>query len=70
MSSSAAPAANVVQNTVGSGASQQWQFAVPTETPTNVGEPYADVIRARLRALAVEQPSVAATTGKPGGKGR
>jgi hypothetical protein len=49
---------------------QQWQFAVPTEAPTNVGEPYANVIRARLRALALEQPSVAATTGKPGGKGR
>lgn len=30
---------------------QQWQFAVPTAEPTNVGEPYANVIRVRLRPL-------------------
>jgi hypothetical protein len=42
---------------------QQWQFAVPTAEPTNVGEPYANVIRARLRAVALEQPNVAAATG-------
>lgn len=38
---------------------QQWQFAVPTAAPRNVGEPYADVVRARLLAVAVEQPNVA-----------
>jgi hypothetical protein len=38
---------------------QQWQFAVPTAAPTNVGEPYANVVRARLRPLAMEQANVA-----------
>ena len=32
---------------------QQWQFAVPTARPTNVGEAYANVIRARLRPVLV-----------------
>ena len=32
---------------------QQWQFMVPTAQPTNVGEPYANVSRIPLRAVAV-----------------
>jgi hypothetical protein len=38
---------------------QQWQFAVPTAAPTNVGEPYANVVRARLRPVALPQLNVA-----------
>ncbi len=34
-----------------------WQFAVPTETPTSVGEQYAQLVRAPLQAVAVEQAS-------------
>jgi len=37
---------------------QQWQFAVPTAAPSNVGEPYANVVRARLRPIALPQVSV------------
>jgi len=37
---------------------QQWQFAVPTAEPQNVGEPYANVIRARLRPVAMPQPNI------------
>jgi hypothetical protein len=40
---------------------QQWQFAVPTGQPTNVGEPYANVVRAELRPVAAEQPSTPET---------
>jgi hypothetical protein len=43
---------------------QQWQFAVPTAAPANVGEPYANVIRAELRPIAAEQPSAPAPKGK------
>lgn len=32
---------------------QQWQFMVPTEKPKNVGEPYANVARVPLKAVAV-----------------
>jgi hypothetical protein len=45
---------------------QQWQFAVPTERPTNVGEPYANIVRAKLRVVAVEQASTPAA-GQPRG---
>lgn len=38
---------------------QQWQFTVPTAEPTNIGEPYAKVVRARLRPVSSEQSSVA-----------
>ena len=38
---------------------QQWQFAVPTAEPTNVGEPFANLIRARLRPVASTQPNIA-----------
>ncbi|HVF75342.1 MAG TPA: hypothetical protein VM938_09855 [Acidimicrobiales bacterium] len=34
---------------------QQWQFAVPTAAPTNVGDPYANVVKAKLVAAAVPQ---------------
>lgn len=34
---------------------QQWQFAVPTARPTNVGEPFANVVRAKLIAIATER---------------
>jgi hypothetical protein len=34
---------------------QQWQFAVPTAAPTNVGDPYANVVKAKLVPVAVEQ---------------
>jgi hypothetical protein len=60
---------------------QQWQFAVPTDAPTNVGEPYADVVRAPLIAVALEQASTPAPApvsgpgrgngnGNGGGKGK
>lgn len=35
---------------------QQWQFMVPTATPTNVGEPYSNVARFPLRAVATPLP--------------
>ncbi len=38
---------------------QQWQFAVPTAQPTNVGEPYANTVRVKLRPVATEQANVA-----------
>lgn len=34
---------------------QQWQFAVPMDAPRNVGESYAQVIRARSRVVAAPQ---------------
>lgn len=34
---------------------QQWQFAVPTDAPAPVGEAYANVVRAPLRPVAIEQ---------------
>ena len=37
---------------------QQWQFAVPTKQPTNVGEPYANTVRVRLRPVATPQLNV------------
>jgi hypothetical protein len=36
---------------------QQWQFAVPTAEPTNVGQPYANNVHTPLRTLAIEQAS-------------
>ena len=44
---------------------QWWQFAVPTEAPTAVGERYAQLVRVPLQAVAVEQastPGAAPTT--------
>ena len=38
---------------------QQWQFAVPTSAPTNVGEPYSLEVRAPRVAVATPQPSTA-----------
>jgi hypothetical protein len=32
---------------------QQWQFMVPTSAPTNVGDPYANVVRVPLQTIAV-----------------
>ncbi len=34
---------------------QQWQFAVPTASPTNIGEPYANVVRARLQPIVTQE---------------
>lgn len=34
---------------------QQWQFAVPLDAPRNVGESYAQVVRAKSKAVAVAQ---------------
>ena len=34
---------------------QQWQFAVPMDAPRNVGESYAQVVRARSRVVAAPQ---------------
>ena len=34
----------------------QWQFAVPAEAPTNVGEPYGNVVRARVQPVVVPVP--------------
>ncbi len=42
---------------------QQWQFAVPTAAPKAVGEPYAEVVRAPLRAAAAEQANSPGTAG-------
>jgi hypothetical protein len=39
---------------------QQWQFAVPTAQPTNVGEPYANVVRAPLKVVATPQSNTTA----------
>ena len=46
---------------------QQWQFPVPTAKPTNVGEPYANIVRVPLKAVATEQANEAASgkDGKP-----
>ncbi len=33
--------------------SQQWQFTVPTEQPTNVGDPHANVVKAPLQVAAL-----------------
>jgi hypothetical protein len=41
---------------------QQWQFAVPTDVPKAVGEPFAQEVRVPLVAAAVEQPNEPATT--------
>lgn len=35
---------------------QQWQFAVPTKAPKALGEPYANVIRARSQTVVTPQP--------------
>src|SRR5262249_43583796 len=35
---------------------QQWQFPVPTATPQNIGEPYANTVRAPLRTVATPRP--------------
>ena len=43
---------------------QQWQFAVPTAQPTNVGEPYANIVRAPLKVVSVEQANTPATKTK------
>ncbi len=42
---------------------QQWQFMVPTSAPTNVGDPYANVVRVPLQTVAV--PLGAALPGLP-----
>jgi hypothetical protein len=34
---------------------QQWQFAVPTAAPTNVGDPYANTVKFRLVPVATHQ---------------
>lgn len=36
---------------------QQWQFAVPTASPTNVGDPYANTVKFRLVPLVTQQPA-------------
>ena len=36
---------------------QQWQFAVPTSQPTNVGQEYANNVHLPLRTVAVPQPN-------------
>lgn len=35
---------------------QQWQFMVPTDRPQNVGEPYANLVRAPLQAVVTPRP--------------
>ena len=44
---------------------QQWQFAVPTAQPSSVGEPYANTVRAKLRAAVVEQGNTPGPAGPP-----
>src|SRR5581483_2744464 len=39
---------------------QQWQFVVPTSSPTNVGNAYADNIRVPLLPTILQQRSVPA----------
>jgi len=46
---------------------QQWQFAVPTASPTNVGDAYSLEVRAPLVATALVQAS---TPQPPGARGR
>jgi hypothetical protein len=45
---------------------QQWQWAVPTAQPTNVGDAYANTVKVPLRPVAVSQANSAApvTDGK------
>ena len=45
---------------------QQWQFAVPTAEPTNVGQQYANVVHAPLRPVAAEQDSTPAPNSRRG----
>jgi cephalosporin-C deacetylase-like acetyl esterase len=45
---------------------QQWQFMVPTAQPTNVGDRYANVVRAPLQAVVV--PLTAPVPGVGGGE--
>ncbi|TXH04831.1 MAG: hypothetical protein E6R07_06985 [Nevskiaceae bacterium] len=42
---------------------QQWQFMVPTATPQNVAEPYANNVRVPLLSVVVPRPGVPALTG-------
>lgn len=49
---------------------QQWQFAVPMDAPRNVGESYAQVIRARSRVVAAPQPNEPQPCPPPQSKGR
>ena len=48
---------------------QQWQFMVPTARPTNLGEPYANVARVPLKAVAVPVNPTAPALPVPGGNG-
>lgn len=50
---------------------RQWQFAVPTEAPAAVGEPYANTVRAPLVATVVPEDNPAkANSGSGNGKGK
>ena len=33
--------------------SQQWQFAVPTAAPSNVGDPYGNVVKVPLQTVVI-----------------
>src|SRR5262249_21738011 len=37
---------------------QQWQFIVPTAQPQNIGEPYANTVRAPLKTASTPLPSL------------
>jgi hypothetical protein len=41
----------------------QWQFMVPTSTPQNIAEPYANVVKAPLKAVASPRPTQLAQGG-------
>jgi hypothetical protein len=36
---------------------QQWQWAVPTEAPTAIGDTYANTVKIPLVSIAIFQPS-------------
>src|SRR6185295_2732466 len=41
---------------------QQWQFAVPTDKPKNIAEPYANTVRVPLQAVVTPVPSTGGGT--------
>ena len=48
---------------------QQWQWAVPLDAPRNVGEAYAQVVRAKSKAIAAPQANEPAREGGGGPRG-
>jgi hypothetical protein len=41
----------------------QWQFMVPTASPRNIAEPYANVVKAPIKVVAIPRPGALASEG-------